>query len=168
MPNLNGLEATRQILGSSDDPPRVIVLTTFDLDEYVLAALEAGASGYLLKDAPRERIIEAVRQVLDGEAFLAPSVTSRLIEHFLHGQPATRADGRIHLLTSRETDVLVLIASGSTNAEIARSLFIGESTVKSYVANIFGKLGARDRVQATIIAYDSGLVGRNKHGVRRQ
>lgn len=166
MPVLDGIEATRRILAAAD-APYVMVLTTFDLDEYVLAALEAGASGYLLKDAPRERIIDAVRQILHGEASLAPSVTSRLIDHFLHSQPVARGDARIDLLTSRETDVLVLIASGSTNAEIARSLFIGESTVKSYVANIFGKLGARDRVQATVMAYDSGLVGPHNNRVGR-
>ncbi len=167
MPVLDGIEATRRILAAAD-PPYVMVLTTFDLDEYVIAALEAGASGFLLKDAPRVRIVEAVHQVLQGEAFLAPSVTSRLIEHFVQSQPPASKDGRIDLLTSREADVLLLIARGLTNAEIAQSLFIGESTVKSYVANIFSKLGARDRVNATIIAYDGGLVGRNTDRVRRR
>ena len=157
MPILDGIEATRRIL-AEPQAPRVLILTTFDLDEYVLAALQAGASGFLLKDAPRAGILQAVHRIAAGEFILAPEVTRRLIEHFVRTQPATGRDDRIDLLTDRETSVLTLLARGLTNAEIARSLFIGETTVKSYVANIFRKLGARDRVQATIVAVNSGLV----------
>jgi DNA-binding NarL/FixJ family response regulator len=157
MPILDGIEATRRIL-TQREPPRVLILTTFDLDEYVLAALQVGASGFLLKDAPRDSILEAVHKIAAGDFVLARPVTRRLIEHYVRTQPATVRDDRIDLLTDRETSVLTLLARGLTNAEIAQALFIGESTVKSYVANIFSKLGARDRVQATIMAFNSGLV----------
>jgi DNA-binding NarL/FixJ family response regulator len=157
MPILDGIEATRRILAERESP-RVLILTTFDLDEYVLAALQAGASGFLLKDAPRAGILEAVHRIAAGEFMLAPPVTRRLIEHYVRTHPATGRDDRIDLLTDRETSVLTLLARGLTNSEIAQTLFIGESTVKSYVANIFSKLGARDRVQATIVAFNSGLV----------
>jgi DNA-binding NarL/FixJ family response regulator len=158
MPGLDGIAATAEIL--ADPPtPYVLVLTTFDVDEYIVAALQAGASGFLLKDAPRERIIEAVIRAASGEAQLAPQVARRLIERVLKGSP-TYPSPRVRLpdLSPRETDVLRLVARGLSNAEIADRLYLAHTTVKSYVASILAKLGVRDRVQATVAAYESGLV----------
>jgi DNA-binding NarL/FixJ family response regulator len=162
MPGLDGLAATRRILADPGLPPcRVVILTTFDVDEHVYEALRAGASGFLLKDVPAEQLAHAIRVVAGGEALLAPSVTRRLIASFAGqdphrpapAQPAGLAD-----LTERETEVLVLLAEGLSNAEIARRLFVGEATVKTHVARILTKLGVRDRVQAVIAAFRAGLV----------
>lgn len=155
MPELDGIGATRAVT-AVDDPPRVLVLTTFDLDEVVYDALRAGASGFLLKDAPEERLTTAIRVVADGGSLFAPSVTRRLIEEFAKrpDKPATDTSG----LTERETEVLRLVARGLSNAEIAQTLFVTENTVKTHVARVLMKLGARDRVQAVVAAYESGLV----------
>ncbi|GAB3618718.1 response regulator transcription factor [Okibacterium endophyticum] len=162
MPNLNGIEATRQLL-SPDHPlphvPRVIMLTTFDIDDYVYDALKAGASGFLLKDSLPDDLVQAVRVVAAGDALLAPSVTKRLIEQFsMQQRPATRAPLELHGLTDREREVLTLIGSGLSNGEIAARLFIAEQTVKTHVSKILSKLSLRDRVQAVIFAYNAGLV----------
>ena len=159
MPGVDGLEATRQLVAGSDDGPSVLVLTTFDLDEYVYEALRAGASGFLLKSAPPERIADAIRTVAIGDALLAPEVTRRLIEEFVRqprppgGRPPETGE-----LTDRELDVLNLIAGGQSNKEIAATLFVSEGTVKTHVNRILRKLGLRDRVQAVVFAYESGLV----------
>lgn len=134
------------------------MLTTFHLDEYVIEALRAGASGYLLKDATADQLIEAVRTVSAGEAMLAPSVTRRLLEHMVADQPAADGQRLREMLSARETDVLMLLARGLSNAEIGGSLHLAETTVKSHVQNILAKLGVRDRLQAAVLAYDSGLV----------
>ncbi|MEE9414415.1 MAG: response regulator transcription factor [Acidimicrobiales bacterium] len=160
MPNLDGVEATRQICerGRSDDP-RVIILTTFDLDEYVYAALSAGASGFLLKDAPPDDLVNAVRVVAAGDALLAPSVTRRLIEDYASGKKSIPTPNpAIESLTTRENEVLRLIAKGLSNAEIASELFLGETTVKTHVGRVLMKLAVRDRVQAVVAAYECGLV----------
>jgi DNA-binding NarL/FixJ family response regulator len=159
MPVLNGVDATRR-LRSSDDGPRVLVLTTFDTDELVFAALRAGASGFLLKDAPAEELFAAIRTVAAGDAMLAPAVTARLIAHFvaIPEQPPVTAPGALAELTPREREVLTAIARGRSNQEIAADLFLGEATVKTHVGRIFEKLGVRDRAQAVIAAYESGLV----------
>lgn len=162
MPGLDGIEATRAILSApGGHHPRVVILTTFDLDEHVYAALAAGASGFLLKDVPAAQLADAVRTVHRGEALLAPSVTRRLISAFVTSTPhpagANRADA-IAGLTAREQEVLVMIARGLSNAEIAVALVLSEATVKSHVGRIFAKLGVRDRAQAVIAAYESGLV----------
>jgi DNA-binding NarL/FixJ family response regulator len=156
MPTMDGIEATRR-LTALDAPARVLILTTFDLDEYVYEALRAGASGFLLKDRPPEELVAAVRVVAGGEALLAPSVTRRLIEEFAKRAPAP---GRAELaeLTDREREVLVLMARGLSNGEIARSLYVAETTVKTHVGRVLGKLRLRDRVQAVVLAYESGLV----------
>jgi DNA-binding NarL/FixJ family response regulator len=158
MPGLDGLEATRRILENGGDGCKVVMLTTFDLDEYVYAALRAGASGFLLKDLSPEGLIAAVRLVHGGDALLAPSITRRLVERF--ARPATPAVSHAALatLTARELEVLKLIARGLSNAEIADSLFLSEATVKTHVARILPKLGVRDRVQAVVFAYETGLV----------
>ena len=158
MPEVDGIEATRR-LGRTEDPPRVLVLTTFDLDDVVYDALCAGASGFLLKDAPEERLITAIRVVADGASLFAPSVTRRLIEEFSRraARPALPA---MNELTERETEVLRLVARGLSNAEIASALFVTENTVKTHVARVLMKLGLRDRVQAVVLAYESGLVQR--------
>jgi DNA-binding NarL/FixJ family response regulator len=159
MPNLDGLEATRRLTAGSP-APRVLVLTTFDLDEYVFGALRAGASGFLLKDAAPEELVSAVRLVAGGEALLAPSVTRRVIEEFARSAPpATAPVAELDDLTTRERGVLLLVARGLSNAEIARELFLTQGTVKTHVAHILRKLDARDRVQAVIVAYECGLVG---------
>ncbi|MEV0612712.1 response regulator transcription factor [Nonomuraea sp. NPDC050404] len=158
MPNLDGLEATRRIIGAGQ-MTKVLILTTFDIDDYVYAALRGGASGFLLKDAPAADLITAVRVVAGGEALLAPSVTRRLIEEFTARRPMDeRAALRLNALTARERDVLRLVAAGLANAEIGRELTIAEETVKSHVGRIFAKLGLRDRAQAVVLAYESGLV----------
>ena len=160
MPELDGIEATRQLAGPAVvDPVRVLVLTTFDLDEYVYEALRAGASGFLLKDVGREELVAAVRVVAAGEALLAPSVTRRLLEEFARSSPVERpAPASLDALTPRELEVLVLMARGRSNAEIAAELYVGEATVKSHVAHLLMKLGLRDRVHAVIHAYEVGLV----------
>ncbi|MEN3582662.1 response regulator transcription factor [Streptomyces sp. ZYX-F-203] len=159
MPGMGGIEATRHIVGS-DAAIRVLMLTTFDLDEYVYEALHAGASGFLLKDASAEQLAEAVRVVASGDALLAPTVTRRLITEFsrLKDRPRAPSKERVGDLTERETEVLALIAQGLTNAEIAARLFVVEQTVKTHVGRILVKLGLRDRTQAAVFAYESGLV----------
>jgi DNA-binding NarL/FixJ family response regulator len=160
MPEMDGLEATRQITGGDrSSRSKVVMLTTFDLDDYVYEALRAGASGFLLKDAPRHDLIAAVRIAAAGNALLAPSVTMRLIDAFARRPPQTLpAPSRLASLTARERDILLLLARGLTNAEIAADLVISEATVKSHVGNLLAKLGLRDRVQAVILAYETGIV----------
>jgi DNA-binding NarL/FixJ family response regulator len=162
MPELDGIEATRRILGPgypAAHVPRILMLTTFDIDDYVYDALEAGASGFLLKDALPEELVHAVRVVAGGDALLAPSVTRRLIEQFSNRRPrAPRAATALSDLTDREREVLVLIGRGRSNSEIAADLFIAEQTVKTHVGKVLAKLGLRDRVHAVILAYDAGLV----------
>ena len=155
MPGVDGIEATRQVT-ALDDPPRVLVLTTFDLDEVVYDALRAGASGFLLKDAPEERLVTAIRVVADGGSLFAPSVTRRLIQEFAQRGPRPTTD--LTALTERETEVLQLLARGLSNGEIATELFVTENTVKTHVARLLMKLGVRDRVQAVVLAYESGVV----------
>lgn len=158
MPRLDGVEATRQLLRRAR-APRVIVLTTFDLDEHAFAALQAGASGFLLKDAPAEDLIAAIRTVHAGDAVLAPSATRRLLDHVASQLPTgTMAPDRFARLTAREREVLLEVASGASNAEIAGRLYLSEATVKTHVGRMLTKLGLRDRVQAVVLAYESGLV----------
>ncbi|MFF5801959.1 response regulator [Streptomyces sp. NPDC012746] len=159
MPEMNGLEATREIVAADTDA-KVLVLTTFDLDEYVYQALRAGASGFLLKDASARQLAEGVRVVASGEALLAPSVTKRLISEFskLSETPRLGDPGSVGELTERETEVLVLIAQGLSNAEIADRLIVAESTIKTHVSRILVKLGLRDRTQAAVFAYETRLV----------
>jgi DNA-binding NarL/FixJ family response regulator len=156
MPHLDGLEATRRIV--TEEGPRVLILTTFDLDEYVYEALRSGASGFLLKDGPAEQLVSAVRVVARGEALLAPRITRRLIAEFSRvgrpNVPPARLDG----LTARELDVLKLVARGLSNAEIAGELYVAETTVRTHLGHILTKLGLRDRVQAVVLAYETGLV----------
>jgi DNA-binding NarL/FixJ family response regulator len=156
MPNLDGLQATKQILAARS-ASRVVILTTFDLDEYVYQALAAGASGFLLKNAPPEQLISAVRVVAAGDALLAPQVTRRVIEQFTRLPPPGSTDA-LAGLTEREREVLELVARGLSNAEIAAQLFVSDATVKSHVAHLLAKLRLRDRVQAVVLAYESGLV----------
>jgi DNA-binding NarL/FixJ family response regulator len=158
MPVLDGIEATRQVVGGNASA-RVIVLTTFDLDEYVYDALGAGASGFLLKDVTAETLFDAVRVVAAGDALLAPGVTRRLVSEFARLRPAlpTRPDA-LEELTPRETEVLRLVAEGLSNAEIAERLVVTEETVKTHVSRVLGKLDLRDRTQAVVVAYESGLV----------
>jgi DNA-binding NarL/FixJ family response regulator len=161
MPEMDGIEATSRITGAEgrDDPVRVLMLTTFDLDEYVYDALRAGASGFLLKDVPAEQLVAGIRLVAQGEALLAPSVTRRLIEEFSRFAPAEHeSPAAIAELTPREVEVLKLIARGLSNAEIAEELVVSHTTVKTHVARILLKLGLRDRVQAVVKAYEIGLV----------
>jgi len=163
MPGLDGLEATRRILQSDDPPsnapPRILILTTFDLDEYVYAALQSGAAGFLLKDTSPEQLVAAVRTVVVGDALLAPSITRRLVERFARPQPtADVAPDALAALTPRETEVLRLVARGMSNAEIAAELVVTEATVKTHVAGVLGKLGLRNRAQAVVFAYESGLI----------
>jgi DNA-binding NarL/FixJ family response regulator len=158
MPRLDGIEATRRIRAGSR-AARVLVLTTYDLDEYVFDALKAGASGFLLKDAPADQLVAGIRVIAAGDALLAPQVTRRLIEEFAR-RPTPPPDGPAELaeLTARERTILTLMARGLTNGEIASELVLGESTVKTHVGNIFLKLGLRDRIQAVVLAYETGLV----------
>jgi len=159
MPGMDGLEATRQITRDQDTAPKVVMLTTFDLDEYVYEALRAGASGFLLKDSPRADLIAAVRAAAAGNALLAPSVTRRLIEAFARRPPETTpSPARLAALTAREREVLVRLARGGSNTEIAATLFVSEATVKTHVGNLLAKLGLRDRVQAVILAYETGII----------
>jgi DNA-binding NarL/FixJ family response regulator len=160
MPEMDGIEATRRIVGAAGDKPRrVLMLTTFDLDEYVYDALRAGASGFLLKDVPAEQLVEGIRVVAQGDALLAPSVTKRLIHEFaLSGRSQRQAPPAVDDLTPRELEVFTLIARGMSNAEIADDLVVSETTVKTHVARVLMKLGVRDRVQAVVLAYESGVV----------
>ncbi|GAA3772614.1 response regulator transcription factor [Microbacterium kribbense] len=158
MPVLDGIEATRRITAAGR-AIRVLVLTTFDLDEYVFGALQAGAAGFLLKDAPRVQLTSAIRQAVAGDALLAPSVTRRLIERFVRTDaPRPAAHDPIAALSAREREVLGLVAQGLTNAEIARRLFVADATVKTHIARMLAKLGARDRIQAIVLAYESGFI----------
>jgi len=160
MPEMNGLDAAREILAAAMEPPvRVLMLTTFDIDEYVYEALGIGASGFLLKDAPAEELIRAVHVVAAGEALLAPSVTKRLIEDVTRRRATPRRrDRQLDALTPREREVLELIAAGLSNVEIAERLFVAEQTVKTHVGKVLSKLSLRDRAQAVVVAYESGLV----------
>ncbi len=159
MPEMDGIEATRLIVDDPDIDTKVLVLTTFDLDDYVFAALRAGASGFLLKDAPANELVAAARLVAGGEALLAPTVTRRLIEEF--AKQAVPAEAKIELpddLTEREHEAWVLLAQGMSNREIAAAMFVGEATAKTHVSRLLTKLGVRDRVQAVVLAYESGVV----------
>jgi DNA-binding NarL/FixJ family response regulator len=157
MPALDGIAATREI--TARHPAKVLVLTTYDLDEYVYDALRAGASGFLLKDTPPAQLADGIRAVASGEALLAPTVTRRLIEEFARFGQARRArPPELDELTPRELDVLRLLARGMSNAEIAETLVLGDTTIKTHVAHVLGKLGVRDRVQAVVLAYETGLV----------
>jgi DNA-binding NarL/FixJ family response regulator len=159
MPDVDGIEATRRLVGGNGDA-KVVMLTTFDLDEYVYEALRAGASGFMLKDVPPEQLIAGIRAVAAGDALLAPSVTRRMIEEFVHHPPgAVRpAPAELAELTAREREVLELLARGLSNAEIAKTFVVSETTVKTHVAHVLAKLGLRDRVQAVVFAYESGVV----------
>jgi DNA-binding NarL/FixJ family response regulator len=160
MPNVDGLEATRRLLDGRTDDLRVLILTTFDLDEYVYEALRAGASGFLLKDTPPEQLVDAILIVSRGDALLSPSITRRVIEEFVRRPPASarRTPPELEELTAREREMLGLIAKGLSNAEIARTAFVSETTVKTHVARILMKLRLRDRVQAVVFAYEHGIV----------
>ena len=158
MPLLNGLEATRQITQTPGNTCRILILTTFERDDYVFEALRAGASGFILKNAPPEDLIAAVRVVAEGNALLAPSVTRRIIHEFAQRTPRNDLKEKLSSLTEREIEVLRLISKGKTNAEIAADLFVGETTVKTHISNLFAKLDLRDRVQAVVYAYESGLI----------
>jgi DNA-binding NarL/FixJ family response regulator len=165
MPRLDGVQATAQLLSrAAPPPPKVIVLTTFDLDEYVFAAIRAGASGFLLKDARPEELLGAIRTVLAGDAVVAPSATRRLLEHVAGSLPADADAGdaaRLEQLTPRERDVLLAVARGRSNAEIAAELFMAEATVKTHVGRLLAKLGRRDRVQLAVFAHEAGVVRRS-------
>lgn len=160
MPTMDGLEATRRIAALDlPKPVHVLILTTFERDEYIFEALRSGASGFLLKNASPEDLIDAVRTVAEGNALLAPSVTRRVIEEFTKSPPTTAPDTtRLGMLTEREAEVLRLLARGKSNAEIANELFVGEATVKTHISNILTKFDLRDRVQAVVFAYESGLI----------
>jgi DNA-binding NarL/FixJ family response regulator len=159
MPGVDGLAATRRLLQGGRPGPKVLVLTTFDLDQYVFEALKAGASGFLLKDAPRRHLLHAVRSVVAGDAVLDPSLTRRLVEDFVARPPAAAGrPERLRRLTERELDVLRLVAEGRSNAEVAARLHVAETTVKTHVASLLAKLGLRDRVQAVVLAYECGLI----------
>ena len=163
MPELDGLAATEQIMAMTE-PPRVVVLTTFDLNEYVYRALRAGASGFLLKDAPSSRLVGAVRAAAAGDELIEPSITRRLVEAFAdaEAQPPAELPAVLGSLTERELDVLRLLARGLSNGEVAEELVVAETTVKTHVARILAKLGVRDRVQAVVVAYESGFVTRGR------
>jgi DNA-binding NarL/FixJ family response regulator len=158
MPELDGIEATRRVIaGGGDSPARVLMLTTFDLNEYVYEALRAGASGFLLKDVPPEELAAGIRVVARGDALLAPSITKRLIHEFARAAPASEPPAGFAELTAREVEVFKLVARGLSNAEIAAELIVSETTVKTHVARLLMKLGLRDRVQAVVLAYESGI-----------
>ncbi len=160
MPGMDGIEATRHLTRPGDGPPRVLILTTFDLDRYVYEAIRAGASGFLLKDVTAERLFEAVRVIAAGDALLAPAITRRLITEFaaLHRPPDAPQSSALASLTARETQVLRLVAEGLSNLEIAGRLTVTEETVKTHVSRVLAKLGLRDRTQAVVTAYETGLV----------
>jgi len=158
MPTMDGLEATGRIVRDANIPSRIVILTTFERDDYVFEALRAGASGFLLKNAPSEELVHAVRVVAAGDALLAPSVTRKVIEGFIR-RPAHRINEvELRRLTERETEILQLLATGKSNSELAAHLFVGEGTIKTHVSNVLTKLGLRDRMQAVIFAYESGLI----------
>ncbi len=158
MPTMDGIEATRRILHAGGGP-RILILTTFDLDEYVYEAMKAGASGFLLKDAPRDQLVAGIRTIAAGDALLAPALVRRLIEDFVQRPPpGAHAPPDLDELTARELEVLTLIARGLANAEIAARLFVSEATVRTHVTHILAKLSLRDRIQAVVIAYETGLV----------
>lgn len=164
MPTMDGVTATRELVRRHPDRPRIVVLTTFDLDEYAFEALRAGASGFLLKDAPAEDVLAAIRTVHGGDAVIAASTTRRILDHIAADLPgAVKHDDRISALTARERDVMVAIAQGATNSEIAASLHLAEATVKTHVGRILNKLALRDRVQIVIHAYETGLVRRGRY-----
>jgi DNA-binding NarL/FixJ family response regulator len=162
MPRVDGIEATRRLTAARGDATRVLILTTFGLDEYVFDALRAGASGFMLKDAPPEELLAAVEIVARGDALIAPAVTRGVIEEFVRGSPPAQPAPGLDELTPRERDVLELLARGLTNAEIAAQLVLSEGTVKTHVAHVLSKLSLRDRVQAVILAYESGIVVRGR------
>jgi DNA-binding NarL/FixJ family response regulator len=157
MPNLDGIQATRQIIDSGSHA-RILVLTTFDLDEYVYGAIRAGASGFLLKDVHPDDLTDAIRLIAGGNALLGPTITGRLLERFSQQQPDQAPVTLPATLTDREHEILGLLANGLSNAEIARTLFLSETTIKTHVSNLLRKLGVRDRLQAVILAYDTGVV----------
>lgn len=156
MPGLDGVEATRRVVALGPDPPRVLLLTTFDLDEYVFGGLAAGASGFLLKHAPPEEIVLAIRAAAAGDALVSPAPMRRLVEHFVRGRPVAAPD--LSQLTGREREVLGLLVRGLSNAGIARALVIGEATAKTHVSRILTKLGLRDRAHAVVYGYETGLI----------
>jgi DNA-binding NarL/FixJ family response regulator len=158
MPGGDGLQATRRITDEAELRSRVVILTTFERDEYIFEALQAGASGFLLKNAPPEELLRAVRVVAAGNALLAPSVTRRIIEQFARRPVKPALGSQLELLTQREREVLIMLASGKSNAELATELFVSEGTIKTHVSSLLAKLGLRDRVQAVVMAYQSGLV----------
>ena len=158
MPGLDGIEATRRVTAWSVEGPRVLMLTTFDLDEYVYRAIRAGASGFLLKDVRPAELVHAVRVISSGDTLLAPAITRRLLEEFIRRPLPGQRPAELSELTDRESEVLALVARGLSNAEIAQRLFLGETTVKTHLTRILTKLHLRDRVQAVVLAYDSGLV----------
>ena len=160
MPNVDGLEATRQLLDGKAEGPRVLILTTFDLDEYVYEALRVGASGFLLKDTPPEQLVDAIHVVANGEALLSPVITRRVIEEFVRRPPDSvrKTSPALEELTARELEILRYIARGLSNAEIAKAAFVSETTVKTHVAHVLMKLRLRDRVQAVVFAYENGVV----------
>jgi DNA-binding NarL/FixJ family response regulator len=160
MPNMDGLEATRRLLDGKEEGPRVLILTTFDLDEYVYEALRVGASGFLLKDTPPEQLVDAIRVVSNGDALLSPVVTRRVIEEFVRRPPDSMRTPAPELdeLTTRELEMLRYVARGLSNAEIAREAYVSETTVKTHIAHILMKLHLRDRVQAVVFAYENGVV----------
>jgi DNA-binding NarL/FixJ family response regulator len=157
MPELDGIEATRRLQQAGIEA-RVLILTTFDHDEYVYGALRAGASGFLLKDVPREQLLDAIRTIARGDALLAPAITQRMIERFVARRPLNEAAPELDELSTRELEVLKLVARGLSNAEIAQQLIVGEATIKTHVARILRKLGLRDRVQVVVYAYETGLI----------
>ena len=159
MPEVDGIEATRRLVADGEGPPRVLMLTTFDQNAYVYEAMKAGASGFLLKDVRREELVNAVRVVAAGDALLAPALTRRLIEDFVRRPPpGDTADGALSDLTDREREVMRLVARGLSNAEIATTLVVSEATVKTHVARMLSKLGLRDRIQAVVLAYETGFI----------
>ena len=158
MPTMDGLEATGRIVQDASIPSRIVILTTFERNDYIFEALRAGASGFLLKNAPSEELVHAVRVVAAGDALLAPSVTRKVIEGFIR-RPAQRGNEvELRRLTERETEILQLLATGKSNSELAAHLFVGEGTIKTHVSSVLTKLGLRDRMQAVIFAYESGLI----------
>jgi DNA-binding NarL/FixJ family response regulator len=158
MPTMDGLEATSRIVQEDSISSRIVILTTFERDDYIFDALRAGASGFLLKNSPPDELVHAVRVVAAGEALLAPSVTRKVIEEFLEQPARHNSEAELGRLTERETEILKLLATGKSNAELARHLFVGEGTIKTHVSNVLTKLGLRDRMQAVIFAYESGLI----------
>ena len=168
MPGMDGVEATRHLVTEGERHPRVLILTTFDLDEYIVEALRAGAAGFLVKDAPPDELLHAIRVVAAGDALLAPSVTRRLLDRFASRLPPAedRLPSAVRELTERERQVLRLVATGLSNAEIAERLTVGEATIKTHVSHVLLKLGLRDRVQAVVLAYELGLVRPGDAGLR--